>query len=65
MKKQTKLWYESKTVLFNILSTIVMVASFVGDVHESVSAVTVMVAGIGNIILRVWFTDKEVAKTLK
>lgn len=65
MKKQPKLWYESKTVLFNILTTIVMVASFIGDVHPNISAVTVMIAGIGNVILRVWFTKSEVAKTIK
>ena len=64
MQKKAKLWYESKTVLFNILTTIVMVASFVGDVHESVSAVTVMVAGIGNIILRVWLTDTAIERKI-
>lgn len=65
MKINSKKWYESKTVLFNILTTIIMIASFVGDVHESVKAVTIMIVGIGNIVLRIWFTEMKVEKTLK
>ena len=60
-----KKWYESKTLWFNILATVVLTASYLGNVNPSISAVAVGVAGVGNIILRVWFTEMPVEKVLK
>ena len=60
-----KPWYESKTVWFNLITMLLaifpIVGAFVKVIEPStaviIDAVLAMVAGIGNVILRVWFTD--------
>ncbi len=60
-----KMWYESKTVWFNIVLTVLGVVPIVGafmkllypDAAMVIEGVLAMVAGIGNLILRVWFTE--------
>lgn len=55
-----KFWYQSKIVWFNILMTIVDLASFISTfqgVPEWLVGVSSIVHGVGNIILRIWFTD--------
>jgi len=62
-----KMWYESKTVWFNIIMTLILVASFVTTVSglpEWVVPVSMIVQGVGNIVLRVWFTDSTVERKL-
>ena len=60
-----KKWYSSKTVWFNLLTTLVLVAQLVGEQFQEYLPVTVLIAGLGNILLRVWFTDSEVEKSIR
>ena len=57
-----KNWYESKTLWFNAIMTVVLTAQMVSGFYDDFTVVTGMVAGFGNILLRVWFTEKGIAK---
>ena len=59
-----KKWYQSKTVIFNSIMTLVMIAQLVGQTNEELAGVTALVAGIGNIIIRVWYTDTAVERSI-
>lgn len=65
-KPETKNLFYSKTFWFNIVMTIINSASFViamaGQLPESFVVGAVMIQGFGNIVLRIWFTDKAIAK---
>lgn len=56
MAKVTKKWYESKTVWFNAIMTVILTAKLFN------TETTALIAGVGNVILRVWFTDKKIEK---
>jgi hypothetical protein len=51
----TKPWYTSKTIIFNTISTLVGVAGVVP--HPAAIAI----AGIGNVLLRVFYTEKRIS----
>lgn len=57
-----KKWYQSKTVWFNIVTTIVGVVTFLQGqpTFAEFAPWLVLVAGIGNLILRIWFTDQPI-----
>jgi len=60
-----KMWYESKTVWFNVLYGVIAVAGLAGfaefvPTDNSVEIVGVLIAGI-NIVLR-FMTNKEIGK---
>lgn len=62
-----KSWWESKTVWFNIFMTVIDFAAFLETqtgLPEWVAPLAVTIHGIGNVILRVWFTSTEVEKKL-
>ena len=67
MKNSTpKKWYYSKTVWFNVVLTLVDIIALASDLHiggETAVLYLAFAQGIGNVILRVWFTEKPV--TLK
>jgi hypothetical protein len=55
-------WYESKTIWFNV---IVMVGAIVAlpEITTAISPSTaILIQGVANIILRVWFTSQPVEK---
>lgn len=56
----------SKTFWFNLVMTVLNSASFVitmaGQLPESVVLGAVMIQGFGNIVLRVWFTDRAIKR---
>ena len=55
----TKKWYKSKTLWFNIITTAVLFAQVVQEfIDPAYSKWIVMFMGGGNIILRVWFSNK-------
>lgn len=61
----SKKWWESKTVWYNIVMTAVLSAAFLQEgvpVPTWVKSVLVAVEGVGNIVLRVWFTNRAVTK---
>lgn len=66
--KESKKWYNSKTVWFNVVMTAIgvttvaatMAKTLAPDAAIAIDAVAVGVAGIGNVILRVWFTDMPI-----
>ncbi len=60
-----KNWYQSKTVWFNVVMTIIDILALAADLKIGGSAAVVYLGfaqGIGNIILRVWFTDTGVRR---
>ena len=58
-------WYQSKTVWFNIVITIVgIVASLQGaKIFDNYADVFVVITLVGNVILRVWFTNSNISST--
>ena len=56
----TKPFYESKTFWFNVVTLVILVAEFLGDAEPTWQVVTAAIAGVGNIVLRVWFTDTSI-----
>lgn len=65
---QTTPYQTSKTVIFNAITTIVAVLTFLPSVSDLVpeNALKYLLAGVGvlNIVLRIWFTDNPVTKPL-
>jgi hypothetical protein len=59
-----KEWYQSKIVWLNILTTIVLMAEFVGQVQPELLSATITISGLLNIVLRVWFTNTEIRSPL-
>ena len=60
-----KKWYESKTTWLNIVTTLIAIVVMVREqipVPEEYVWILVLVTGILNIVLRVWFTDTEIEK---
>ena len=59
-----KPWYTSKTVWFNVIMTIILVAEIIPQIlpfiPEEARYISVGVFAVGNIILRVWFTDTPI-----
>ena len=66
---ETKPFYLSKTLLFNVFMMIVLIADQVPALWPAApdwvapAAATVLV--VGNIILRVWFTEQPLGSGLK
>ena len=62
-----KPFYQSKTVWFNVIMSVILIAELIHtvlpDLQDEWKAATLLVMGVGNIVLRVWFTDSPV--TLK
>ena len=57
-----KSWYKSKTIWFNAVTTLLMFASL-SEVEMIISPKWIaIINGVGNIILRVWFTSQPVTK---
>jgi hypothetical protein len=54
-------WYLSKTVIFNALTTLAAILSFLPTVSNLIPAealpILLAVVGAVNIVLRIWFTD--------
>jgi len=58
-------WYNSKVLWFNVVMTVVMAVPIIAAAYKALSpeqavlidAVGGLVAGLGNIFLRVWFTE--------
>ena len=63
-----KAWYESKTLWFNFIMTIVLAVPIIATATKNldpnaavlIDSVAGLVAGLGNILLRVWFTDTPI-----
>ena len=57
-----KKWYESKTIWFNIVMTVLQVVNLLISLTDDprMTASLVAVQTIGNIVLRVWFTSVPV-----
>lgn len=57
-------WYLSKTVIFNALTTLAAVLSFLPTVSNLIPADAIPfllgAVGVVNIVLRIWFTDNAV-----
>ena len=63
-----KPWYESKVLWFNVIMTIVMAVPVISAAIEALSpekavligSVAGLITGLGNVFLRVWFTDTPI-----
>ena len=61
-RRKHKKWYESKTIWFNIIMTISGVAVVITPhIPEKWAALTMSIQGIGNLVLRVWFTSATIS----
>lgn len=60
-----KLWYQSKMVWFNLIMTLINILALL-QVFPGLSPMIVeyliLLQGIGNIILRIWFTNTGILK---
>ena len=56
-------WYQSKTVWFNVLMTIIGVTTLLQSVatFDKYAQALVLISAVGNVILRVWFTSTNIA----
>jgi len=52
--------YMSKTVWFNVIVTAVLMAQLFGELYPDLAGATAGIMGVGNLILRVWFTDTKI-----
>lgn len=63
-----KKWYESKVVIFNIVAMVIMAAPIIATSAKAlepnaatlIDSIVALVVGIGNVVLRVWFTDTPI-----
>jgi len=61
-RRKHKKWYESKTIWFNIIMTISGIAVVITPhIPEKWAALTMSIQGIGNLVLRVWFTSATIS----
>jgi Mg2+/citrate symporter len=61
-RRKHKQWYHSKTIWFNVIMTISGIAVVVTPhVPEQWTALTMSIQGIGNLVLRVWFTSSSIS----
>jgi hypothetical protein len=60
-------WYASKTIWFNILMTIIGIATSLQGVStfDKYAQVLVVIILVGNVILRTWFTNSSIASSSK
>ncbi len=62
---EIKDWYKSKTVWFSVLTTLagllIMLSEYFAVGDFSLPALFLMLAGVVNLVLRIWFTDSPVA----
>jgi len=61
----SKNWWESKIVILNALMTVIGGLTLVADTLTNTPQLTIpgvlmLVAGIGNVIIRIWFTDSSI-----
>ena len=61
----TKSWYTSKTVWLSVIQTLIgalaLVATLLDAGDFTAAAVTNLVIGVLQIVIRVWFTDTGIA----
>jgi len=69
---ETKKWYASKTNVFNLLITVSAIAGLpelldvIPDNYDKMTAsLCLFLVAVVNIVLRVYFTDKPIDKSLK
>lgn len=59
-----KPWYQSKTIWFNFILTFLEIIALAQNMHiggEHAAVYLTFIHGIGNVILRIWFTDTKVS----
>ena len=59
-----KMWWESKTIWFNIVMTLLDIASLAEPLGVFTPQVMAFVHGVGNVILRIWLSDTVIEKKL-
>jgi len=63
-RRKQKKWYHSKTIWFNVIMTISGVTVVITPhIPERWAAFTMSIQGIGNLVLRVWFTSISIEDT--
>jgi len=63
-----KAWYSSKTLWFNVIMTLVMGIPVIASAYKAMSpeqavladAIAGLITGLGNIFIRVWFTEEKI-----
>lgn len=59
-----KKWYESKTIWFNIITAGLLIAEGLNALHVLPTQVIAIVSLVGNVILRVWYTNATIDKAI-
>jgi len=59
-KYDTKKFYESRTLWFNALMTVLLLAELLQGLPWVNPELLTLLIGVGNVVLRVWFTKKAV-----
>jgi hypothetical protein len=59
-------WYQSKTIWFNIIMTLLSVISVLQGMEEFLeyAKLFLIITTVGNVILRVWFTSSSISPTV-
>lgn len=58
---ETKKWYASKTVWFNVVMTVIEIASYTETfLPANLLPWSIATQGVGTIILRIWFTNTTI-----
>jgi len=56
-----KAWFQSKTVWFNLIMTVLGVITLLQGTFPQYSTIFVLLTGIGNLILRIYFTNTTIS----
>lgn len=59
----SKHWYQSKLTWLGILTTVIAIAEYLSQSVPAWSSVLTGVVGVGNIVLRVYFTNTVIKGT--
>ncbi len=58
-----KSWLSSKTIWFNVIMTVIDIATFLTATYPTnqiIATVSILVHGIGNIVIRYFFTSQPI-----
>lgn len=59
--ERMKHWLNSKTVWFNIILTVIGIAVILDQyIPAQYAAISIITQGIGNLVLRIWFTSQPI-----
>ena len=58
-----KMWYTSKTIWFNVITSVLMIATGLQAINIVPVQYLAVINLVGNVILRVWFTNTGIIQS--